>query len=528
MHDIAIVGGGLCGLALLRLLSGSGLDVVLFEARARLGGRVLSVPARGGHPGGDLGPGWYWPDTQPLLNGLITELGLRTFAQHDQGISLYVGGPDQPPASLGERPVHDGARRIDGGMGRIIEGLAHALPPARLQTGCWLHRLRDHGDHVELGFTDTAFGRTVRARHVVLALPPRLIDETLAFEPALPAELRAAMRDTPTWMAAQAKLLAACEQPVWRVFGCSGNAFVRHAQAVVGEVFDACDAAGTRAALGGFVTPPAALRRQIDLPAAVIGEFAKLFGPTLRCTDFALQDWAAESLTCSRRDREQAESVHPGDAPLLRLPYWGGRLLFGGSETAARHAGYLEGALLAAARLAGELGRLAMTGTAVQAVAAPAAEREATLERLRACLQAPIADWRAGLLAEYRRQLHVVLSGPHGGAAITQRALLGTIGTLYVAALDALVVSEAQVQGVAIERGRSALTPPLLACFEGCNDALIATALEFNRGSCALSNFPQEHQPSAETLHAIRLDLAAAWREFALTLNARLLPRSVA
>ena len=40
MHDIAIVGGGLCGLALLRLLSGSGLDVVLFEARARLGGRV--------------------------------------------------------------------------------------------------------------------------------------------------------------------------------------------------------------------------------------------------------------------------------------------------------------------------------------------------------------------------------------------------------------------------------------------------------------------------------------------------------
>ncbi|HMX53132.1 MAG TPA: amine oxidase, partial [Plasticicumulans sp.] len=147
---------------------------------------------------------------------------------------------------------------------------------------------------------------------------------------------------------------------------------------------------------------------------------------------------------------------------------------------------------------------------------------------LRACLQAPIADWRAGLLAEYRRQLHVVLSGPHGGAAITQRALLGTVGTLYAAALDALVVSEAQVQGVAIERGRSALTPPLLACFEGCNDALIATALEFNRGSCALSNFPQEHRPSAETLHAIRLDLAAAWREFALTLNARLLPRSVA
>ena len=122
--------------------------------------------------------------------------------------------------------------------------------------------------------------------------------------------------------------------------------------------------------------------------------------------------------------------VHPGDAPLLRLPYWGGRLLFGGSETAARHTGYLEGALLAAARLAGELGRLAMAGPAAQPAAA-AAQREATLERLRTCVQASIADWRAGLLAEYRRQLHVVLSGPHGGGAITQRVLHIALGLAW-------------------------------------------------------------------------------------------------
>ena len=94
MHDIAIVGGGLCGLALLRLLAGSGYDTVLFEARPRLGGRVLSVPAHGSHPGGDLGAGWFWPDTQPLLGGLISELGLRTFDQHDRGFSLHVTAPE--------------------------------------------------------------------------------------------------------------------------------------------------------------------------------------------------------------------------------------------------------------------------------------------------------------------------------------------------------------------------------------------------------------------------------------------------
>ena len=168
---------------------------------------------------------------------------------------------------------------------------------------------------------------------------------------------------------------------------------------------------------------------------------------------------------------------------------------------------------------------MAAPAPSATALTGPAA---AALRVLHARLAAPIAGWRAGLLAEYRRQLHVVLSGPHGGGAITQRALLGTIGTLYATALDALAAADVDLGGVAIERGRSALTPPLLACFEGCNDALIATALEFNRGSCALSNFPEEHRPSAATQQAIRLDLAAAWREFALAVNAHLLERQEA
>ena len=74
----------------------------------------------------------------------------------------------------------------------------------------------------------------------------------------------------------------------------------------------------------------------------------------------------------------------------------------------------------------------------------------------------------------------------------------------------------------------AALTPALLKAFDGWNKALLDDALAHNGTSCALSNFPQDHRPDAELLRAITRDLAAAWREFALELNARLVAAPVA
>jgi len=54
------------------------------------------------------------------------------------------------------------------------------------------------------------------------------------------------MRETYTWMAGEAKAVIAYERPLWREAGNSGNAYVTHEQAVFGEIFDACDATGTR------------------------------------------------------------------------------------------------------------------------------------------------------------------------------------------------------------------------------------------------------------------------------------------
>jgi monoamine oxidase len=377
MLDVAIVGAGLCGLALAHSLQARRIDWMLFEARDRLGGRVLTRTGAQGQPL-DLGPSWYWPATQPSITRLVDDLCLAWIEQADDGRALWLDDPNAPPRVLGvdaagrpaegaqPRPggLHGGARRLAGGMSGLIEALAERLPGPRLLTDRALHALQDAGDHVVLQLRrpgDTGALHRVQARRVVLALPPRLAEARVDFQPALPGSLCDALQATPTWMATAAKSAVACARPFWRDAGRTGNACVTHPQAVLAEVFDASPAGGSAGALGGFMALGVAAREGIrprSLDLLVESQLGMLFGPAPAELELRLQDWASEAWTCSPLDRAEdaAGRGHTGGSdPRLRQPHWGGRLLFGGSETAERSGGYLEGALNAAARLRRQL-----------------------------------------------------------------------------------------------------------------------------------------------------------------------------
>jgi monoamine oxidase len=128
MLETAIIGGGVCGLALAKALQEQGRDFVLFEARERLGGRVLSVSCKRSGMAVDLGPTWFWPETQPLITRLISDLHLADFPQHDQGTLLHLRDPDKRPERLDGESVHSGARRVAGGMASLVDALAAELP----------------------------------------------------------------------------------------------------------------------------------------------------------------------------------------------------------------------------------------------------------------------------------------------------------------------------------------------------------------------------------------------------------------
>ncbi|WP_428422233.1 flavin monoamine oxidase family protein [Methylibium sp.] len=559
MLDVAIIGGGLCGLALAHSLQARGRDWRLFEARERLGGRALTVRASDGTPI-DLGATWFWPGTQPAITRLVADLGLSSFEQHDDGRVLHLSDPnrvpqtvalteqlvpaDDPSAPASAGAVHGGARRVAGGIGAVIEALARPLPAARLRLGHGLEAVVDHGDFVELRLRFGEASYSVNARRVVLALPPRVAAASVRFTPALAPELHAALQATPTWMATAAKAGFAYARPFWREAGHTGNAWVSHAQAMLAEVFDACgpQAGPARypgAALAGFAALGSAQRESFSRGRELLleSQVVMLFGPD--AADPALkperfwQDWATEPHTCSPADLAE-ESLQAGShphygEPLLAEAYWQGRLHFGGSETARQGGGYLEGALAAAGRLRGQLLAASAAGLRPQEAAneAPdrlqqaAADNERQLDRFGAWVRAE----RGHAMARYRERMHQALSR-QDDARLTQRAVLGALESLYAAALEQLErlpLASAHLPG---EPGRAALTSRVLEPLTDCADELLAEVVIFNNTSCALSNFPFEHRPSGDYLRSIRRELAAAWQVFAAAANERLLAKA--
>jgi monoamine oxidase len=86
--DVAVIGAGLAGLVTARDAAAAGLDVLVLEARNRVGGRLLNAPLPGA--GGEIveaGGQWVGPG-QDRIASLITELGLATFPTYDTGDKL--------------------------------------------------------------------------------------------------------------------------------------------------------------------------------------------------------------------------------------------------------------------------------------------------------------------------------------------------------------------------------------------------------------------------------------------------------
>jgi len=89
-YDAIVVGGGLSGLAAATELHRRGIDVVLLEARDRVGGRTFSVDLADGRF--DIGGQWLGP-TQGRVERLCEDLEIATFATfHDGKKHLELDG----------------------------------------------------------------------------------------------------------------------------------------------------------------------------------------------------------------------------------------------------------------------------------------------------------------------------------------------------------------------------------------------------------------------------------------------------
>jgi monoamine oxidase len=88
--DVAVAGAGIAGLVAARRLAAEGVDVVVLEARERVGGRTVNEPISESEAT-EMGGQWVGP-TQERVLALIAELGLSTFPTRTQGQNLIEAG----------------------------------------------------------------------------------------------------------------------------------------------------------------------------------------------------------------------------------------------------------------------------------------------------------------------------------------------------------------------------------------------------------------------------------------------------
>lgn len=355
---VLIVGGGLAGLTAAYHLHKSGIAFHILEARDRLGGRILSADASGqiSDDGFDLGPSWFWPGMQSAISYLVEDLALPFFPQNSHGDMLFQREPGEVPLRFPGMRQEPESMRLAGGIGSIVSALTVALPTAKLWLSTRVTQITLDGAEIDVGFVDVAGdSRSIKANHVLFALPPRLLEATVNFSPPLDASTANNWRDTPTWMAPHAKFFALYDRSFWREAGLSGSA-----QSAVGplvEIHDATTASG-KAALFGFVGIPARQRMKLGadvITQAATKQLAQLFGPEAARPHATLyKDWAADPLTAT--DKDVQGNGHPISGGLAPVPVeWQNRVWLAGSEAGRQNAGYLAGAIEAAEYAAMEI-----------------------------------------------------------------------------------------------------------------------------------------------------------------------------
>jgi monoamine oxidase len=89
--DVCVVGAGYAGLSAARALTRAARDVVVLEARDRVGGRIWTTEREGERV--DIGGAWLGP-TQDVVYTLAREYGIETHPTYDAGETVLAMGND--------------------------------------------------------------------------------------------------------------------------------------------------------------------------------------------------------------------------------------------------------------------------------------------------------------------------------------------------------------------------------------------------------------------------------------------------
>jgi monoamine oxidase len=387
--DVCIVGAGLSGAYAAYLLRGYSVAVV--DSRCRVGGRLLTAEEQGG---GDLGGSWIWPRSECVMKQFVDELGIKTVDQYADGESFFRtsdGRSHSFPPGEADRYVAcgGGAVRVSGGAAKMVQTLLKNDTNVNLSIylGMKVVRVEYGGDVmrvINVKAEDTNNEVSIRCRAAILAAPPKVLANSICFDPPLPKIKIDSMLATPTWMEDYGKVAVSFPHNWWRRLNLSAVSIDR--KGFVSTWWEACsgiDGDGSCPTIAGFVTafeakklqklesaealhdhvidsltniyPVDAVKMgmQIDMAEVKINGSAERDGITVVKGGITVvyKSWLKDRHTNVPTSSDGGFACDYGDVNLRKSV---GSLFFAGTET-SHGSGHMEGAIISAQRAADEV-----------------------------------------------------------------------------------------------------------------------------------------------------------------------------
>lgn len=345
--NIIIIGGGLCGLTTAYFLEKEGYNANILEARDRLGGRIYTSRTENQAPI-EMGATWLGKKHQHLTD-LLDELNINIHEQYMGNKGYYEPMSISPPQLVNLPSNDEPSYRIKGGTDKLIQILNEQLQQSNILLNQQVTSIHKNEDSLAVKSSTEHF----RADVVISTLPPKLLVDSIAFEPTLPDSLVNTAEETHTWMAESIKFALTFEDPFWRADSSSGTIFSNVGP--VTEMYDHSDEQQSQYALKGFMNEAYYSVSRDERKELVLNQLRRFYGQKIdNYLSYHETVWKNEPFSFASYETHILPHQHNGHT-VFQTPYWDHRLIISGSETANEFPGYMDGAVESAQRTVNQL-----------------------------------------------------------------------------------------------------------------------------------------------------------------------------
>lgn len=347
---VIIIGGGLSGLTLAFLLRQQNINVMVLEARDRLGGRIFTAKSNGQAPL-ELGATWF-NRTHTAVLSLLSLLQIDTFQQRMDSHVYYEPFADQPHQLVQIPPNNDPSFRVIGGTSKLIDGLAQTLNQNDIYLNTVVTDIKESNNLIEIKTNHGSFNSDI----LISTLPPYLLQKSINFDPELPKDLTEVADQTHTWMSESIKVGLRYKEPFWRKEGSCGTVYSNAGP--ITEFYDHSNYEDKLYALKGFVKDEFSKLSKDERIKLIMKQLSSYYGEQAASyISYEETVWRSENYTHQDYSRYIIPHQNNGH-PIYSETYYKGKLFISGSETASHFGGYMEGAIRSALRTSEQIKNL--------------------------------------------------------------------------------------------------------------------------------------------------------------------------